>query len=145
MYTLPPTASAQLHTVHQWYEAVTRWDVAKLDELFTPDYRHVSLPASVGEADKGKKEGLALVQFMASLFNGKAIDYEWYDVNETDGKIWVHSKMYGKTPKELAFNNESIFQFTLRAEGEGIQIAEIREFVDTKATAEFAQGLAGAA
>lgn len=72
-YTPPSNPSPQLRTVLRWYEAVTSWDFETLDKIFSDDYVHVSLPASVKEADKNKTEGLAHAKVMSGLFEGKPL------------------------------------------------------------------------
>ena len=57
--------------------------------------------------------------------------------------ILPHTVEAARLPGGVAFNNESIFIFTLGS-GDNIQITAIQEFIDTKLAAEFAAAASAA-
>ncbi|KAI0316309.1 hypothetical protein OF83DRAFT_1173022 [Amylostereum chailletii] len=131
MWSSPANPTPQLNTVLVWYKAVSSWDIAALTTLLSENYVHHTLPASANDPPKNKTEGLAHARKMGEIFGNKPMNYEIYDVNEAEGKIWVHSKLSIEVPSGPSFNNESIFIFTIDPATPG-EIAIIKEFVDTK-------------
>ncbi|KAI0255876.1 hypothetical protein BJV78DRAFT_1173988 [Lactifluus subvellereus] len=126
-----PNPSPQLSVVLQWYKAVTTWDFDLLPSLMADEYKHSTLPASAGEAPKNKAQGIAHAKAVAALLGNVPIKYEIFQLNETAGSIWVHSRLYNDA---ATFNSESIFIFTLSS-GNNIQITSIQDFIDTKMAA----------
>ncbi|KAI0291003.1 hypothetical protein BC826DRAFT_514111 [Russula brevipes] len=135
--------SPQLSVVLQWYKAVTAWKFDVLEELFSDDYIHKTLPASANEQPKNKAEGIAHAKAVGALFGYKPLQYEIFQLSENAGTIWVHSRLYGDSPGG-PFTHESIFIFTLSS-GDDIKITAIQDFVDTKLTAELAAAAAASA
>jgi hypothetical protein len=65
--------SPQLSVVLQWYKAVTAWKFEVLEELFSDDYIHKTLPASANEQPKNKAEGIAHAKAVGALFGYKPL------------------------------------------------------------------------
>jgi hypothetical protein len=51
------------------------------------------------------------------------------------------SKLFGKLPSDVVFNNESMFLFTFAGGTDAPQIKSIKEFVDTKMLYDFQQAM----
>ncbi|KAI0263038.1 hypothetical protein BC834DRAFT_971586 [Gloeopeniophorella convolvens] len=144
------TASAQLRTVQQWYDAVAAWDFDALGALLADTYEHRTLPASARDPPKNKAQGLTLARTVAAALDHLALQYEVFQWSEGPGHVWVHSRLYSKAPgaQGIEFNNESVFIFTFgtgAAAGGQLQIATIQEFVDTKFVADFKKAAAAGA
>jgi len=133
-----------METVSAWYAACTRWDFDALAELLDDTYSHTTLPATADDGVKGKAGGIAHARAVSSLLGGKPIEYEIFESVESDGRIWVHSRLFGAAESGPTFNNESIFLFTLTQAGRDAspKIGQIKEFVDTKMLDEFKKGMA---
>ncbi|THH12965.1 hypothetical protein EW146_g7215 [Bondarzewia mesenterica] len=148
MYTRPTNPSPQLLTVLNWFDAITRWDFDTLASLLSDDYVHSTLPASAGDPDKNKEEGIAHAKVSAQMLGGQHLNLEIYDVNEGEQKIWAHyadvflhtfqkTRLYAKPPSGLTYDSESIFLFTLSPQKDGqLKISVIKDFVDTKTMAD---------
>jgi hypothetical protein len=136
---MSPTSkpSAQLSVVLRWYDAVSNWKFDVLEEQFSEDYRHETLPSNTNDPPKNKAEGIEFAKSVGKMLGYTPLQYEIFRFSETPGHIWVHSRLYGNIPGGMVFNSESIFIFTLSS-GDNIQITAIREFIDTKLAAEFA-------
>lgn len=143
---MSPTSnpSAQLSVVLKWYEAVSTWKFDVLEAVLSDDYIHDTLPATANDTRKNKAEGIEYAKSIGGLLGYSHLQSEIFKLSETPGSIWVHSRLYGDVPGGVAFNNESIFIFTLSS-GDNIQITAIQEFIDTKLIAEFAAAAAAAA
>jgi len=136
--------SAQLGVVLKWYETVSTWQFDVLEEQFSDDYIHKTLPATANDPPKNKAQGIEHAKSIGKLLGHTDLKYEIIQLNETPGSIWVHSRLYGDLPGGVAFNTESIFIFTLSS-GDNIQITAIQEYIDTKQAAEFAAAASAAA
>ena len=58
--------SPQLSAVLRFYDAITNWKFEVIDELFSDDYIHRTLPSSANEAPKDKAQGLAHAKGVAA-------------------------------------------------------------------------------
>ena len=58
--------SPQLSAVLRFYDAITNWRFEVIDELFSDDYIHTTLPSSANEAPKDKAQGLAHAKGVAA-------------------------------------------------------------------------------
>ena len=57
--TVAKSTSSQVNaTVTRFYEAVTVWDFDALEELFSEDYEHKTLPATANDPPKNKRQGI---------------------------------------------------------------------------------------
>jgi hypothetical protein len=65
--------SPQLSVVLQWYKAITAWKFDVLEELFSDDYMHKTLPASANEEPKNKAEGIGHAKAVGALFGYKPL------------------------------------------------------------------------
>ncbi len=51
--------SPQLSVVLQFYDAITNWKFDAVEQLFSDDYIHTTLPSTAKEPPKNKAQGLA--------------------------------------------------------------------------------------
>src|SRR5258708_1166023 len=58
--------SPQLRAVLQFYDAITTWKFDAIEELFSEDYVHTTLPSSAKEPPKSKAQGLAHAKGVAA-------------------------------------------------------------------------------
>jgi hypothetical protein len=58
--------SPQLSTVHRFFEAITTWQFAVVEELFSDDYKHTTLPTTANVPPKTKAQGLAHAKDVAA-------------------------------------------------------------------------------
>jgi len=58
--------SPQLSAVLRWYDAITNWKFDVVEELFSEDYVHTTLPSSAKEQPKNKAQGLAHAKGVAA-------------------------------------------------------------------------------
>ncbi|KAN0116542.1 hypothetical protein V8E52_005923 [Russula decolorans] len=137
--------SPQLSAVLQFYDAITTWKFDTIEELFDEDYIHTTLPSTTKEPQKNKAQGLAHGKAVAAQLGYIPLKYEIFQLNESEGNIWVHAKLHGEGPGGASFANESIFIFTLKSSGDNVKITSVQDFVDTKQTAESAAAAAAAA
>lgn len=144
--TTTSNPSAQLSVVLKFYEAMANWKFDVLEVLLSDDYIHKTLPAAANDPPKNKTEGREYAKSLGKLVGYTDLKYEIFQLNETPGSIWVHSRLYGDLPDGVAFNIESIYIFTLSS-GDNIQITAIQEFIDTvsKVAAELAAAAFAAA
>ena len=98
--------SAQLSVVLRWYEAVSNWKFDVLEEVFSEDYKHETLPSTVNDPQKNKAQGIEFAKSMGKLLgytplqvrrafinwgrNHVPPQYEIFRLSETPGHIWVH-------------------------------------------------------
>jgi len=130
--------SPQLSAVLRWYDAITTWKFDVVEELFSDDYTHTTLPSSAKVPPKNKAEGLAHAKAVAGALGYTPLKYEIYKFNESKESIWVYSKLYGEGPGGASFANESVFIFTLSSSGDKVKITAIQDFIDTKQAADAA-------
>lgn len=66
---MSPTSepSAQLSVVLRWYEAVSNWKFEVLEEQFSEDYIHETLPASANDPPKNKAQGIEFAKSVGKL------------------------------------------------------------------------------
>lgn len=145
MAAIVSNPSPQLSAVLQFYDAITNWKFDTVEKLFDDEYIHTTLPSSTKEPPKNKAEGLAHAKGVAAALGYTPLKYEIFQLNESKGSIWVHSKMHGEGPGGASFANESIFIFTLKSSGDNVKITSVQDFVDTKQAADAAAAAAAAA
>lgn len=58
--------SPQLRAVLGFYDAITNWKFDVIEELFSEDYIHTTLPASAKEPPKNKAQGIAHAKGVAA-------------------------------------------------------------------------------
>jgi hypothetical protein len=82
--------SPQLSAVLQFYEAITNWKFDVVEELFSDDYIHTTLPSSAKEPPKDKAQGLAHAKGLAAALGYTPLKYEILQLNESKESVWVH-------------------------------------------------------
>jgi hypothetical protein len=105
---MSPTSkpSAQLSVVLRWYDAVSNWKFDVLEEQFSEDYRHETLPSNTNDPPKNKAEGIEFAKSVGKMLgytplqvrrafinwdrNHVLPQYEIFRFSETPGHIWVH-------------------------------------------------------
>lgn len=74
MFAPPSNPSPQLQTVLRWFQAIVQWDFNALETLLSDDYLHATLPASAGDPNKNKEQGIAHAKSIAALLGGQAMN-----------------------------------------------------------------------
>lgn len=107
---MSPTSepSAQLSVVLRWYDAVSTWKFNVLEEQFSEDYIHETLPSSANDPPKNKAQGIEFAKTVGKLLGHTPLQvchvvhssnscrnhvlpqYEIFRLSETPGHIWVH-------------------------------------------------------
>ena len=59
--------SAQLSVVLKWYDAVSTWKFDVLEEQFSDDYVHKTLPATANDPPKNKAQGIEYAKSIGKL------------------------------------------------------------------------------
>ena len=61
-YVSPQDPSAQLNTVLNWIDALSRRNFSACEELMAEDYKHSVLPGSKGPVASNKREGIDVAE-----------------------------------------------------------------------------------
>lgn len=65
--------SRQFSVILRWYDAVTTWKFDVLEEQFSEDYKHTTLPATANDPPKNKAEGIEYAKGVAALLGHRPL------------------------------------------------------------------------
>lgn len=118
--------SPQLLVIQKFYAFLSAFDFDNLSTLMADEFTQQIVPLNLGVPKKTKSDFLAFLrQYQADIMiEGQHLDYTIYDINDGEGKTWVHAKL-GIRNIEVIY----LFQFGTRVNA--LKIVSVTGFTDS--------------